>query len=265
MRAFFLDQAIDASSLKKETVTLMRINKFFTENGICSRREADRFIEEGRVQINGQVAKLGDQVEDGDQVTLNGKPVRVETKKVYIMFNKPPGVICTTDHGIKGNIVDAVNHPLRVYNIGRLDRDSKGLILLTNDGSIVNKILRAQFGHEKEYIVATMSPVSDEFLFKMARGVDIGNHVTKPCTVKRLNPSTFAMILTEGKNRQIRRMCEALGAKVRHLQRVRIMNIKLGDLPEGKWKDIPEKDLSTLLKILEKVPSDNDRNLDVEE
>ena len=230
----------------------MRINKFFTEQGFCSRRQADKLIEEERVKINGRVAVLGDQVAEGDEVTLDGKVISFNPTKTYIMYNKPRGITCTTDLSIEGNIIDAIKHPLRVFPIGRLDKDSTGLIFLTNDGDIVNKILRAQFGHEKEYVVEINRPVDDEVLKKLSGGVDIGDHVTLPCKVRKIGGNTFSIILTEGKNRQIRRMCEALGSRVKNLHRIRIMNIKIADLKMGQWKDIPKDQLDALKKDLEK-------------
>jgi 23S rRNA pseudouridine2604 synthase len=244
----------------------MRINKFFTDQGYCSRRQADKLIEEKRVKINGRIAVLGDQVQDGDAVTLDDKPISFSGPKTYIMYNKPRGITSTTDLRIAGNIIDAVNHPLRVFPIGRLDKDSTGLILLTNDGDIVNKILRAQYGHEKEYVVEINRPVDEIFIKKMAAGVDIGDHITKPCKMKKLGGNTFSIILTEGKNRQIRRMCEALGAVVKNLHRIRIMNIEIGNLKPGQWKDIPAEELQKLKKATEigSTSSTHD-NLDIEE
>lgn len=244
----------------------MRINKFFTERGLCSRREADRLIEARRVKINDRVAVLGDQVNEGDKVFVDGKLIEFSPPKTYIMYNKPRGITSTTDLRIDGNIVDAVAHPERVFPIGRLDKDSTGLIFLTNDGDIVNKILRAQFGHEKEYIVEINRPVDESFIKKLSSGVDIGGYVTKPCKVKKVGGNTFTIILTEGKNRQIRRMCEAQGAVVKNLQRVRIMNVKLGSLKSGQWQDIPAGELSELMKVLETqriaIPEDS---LEIEE
>ncbi len=224
----------------------MRINKFFTDQGYCSRREADKYIEGGRVKINGRVAVLGEQVNPTDRITLDGKPISFNPKKVYIMYNKPKGITCTTELKVKGNIISDIKHPLRIFPIGRLDKDSTGLIFLTNDGDIVNLILRAQFGHEKEYHVSVNKPFEDKFLDKMSRGVDIGDHHTLPCKIKKLGPRSFSIILTEGKNRQIRRMCQALGFTVTALHRIRIMNIKIGALQSGEWADIPEDDLSLL-------------------
>lgn len=225
----------------------MRINKYLTDHGYCSRREADRLIEAGKVLIDGRKAKLGDQVEERSEVMVNGQKIKGVSRKVYIMYNKPVGVTCTTDRSIRGNIVDAVNHPMRVFPIGRLDKDSSGLIFLTNDGDIVNKILRAQFGHEKEYIVTVRKHINEDFIKKMSNGVNIGGYMTKSCNVTKINDKTFSIILTEGKNRQIRRMCEALGHDVAVLQRIRIMNVKLMPfLTPGTWRDIPKPVLKTL-------------------
>ena len=228
----------------------MRINKFFTEQGYCSRREADRLIEAGRVKINGRKAVLGDQVSDQDHVTLDGQRILFNPQKIYLMYNKPRGVTCTTEKNVKGNIVDAVNHPQRVFPIGRLDKDSTGLIFLTNDGDIVNKILRAQYGHEKEYVVEINQPIHRDFLNKMRQGVNIGDHVTKKCKVEQIGKNQFVIVLTEGKNRQIRRMCEVLGATVKNLHRVRIMNVKIDDLKSGEWREIPGPLLSELKNSL---------------
>jgi 23S rRNA pseudouridine2604 synthase len=229
----------------------MRINKFFTDQGHCSRREADKLISAGRVQINGRKAVLGDQVEPNDEVTLDGKKILFNPKRIYIMYNKPQGVTCTTDTRVRGNIIEAVGYSQRIFTIGRLDKDSTGLIFLTNDGDIVNRILRAQYRHEKEYQVEVDHALTDEFLQKMASGVDIGDHLTLPCKTIKLGKNSFSLILTEGKNRQIRRMCEALGYFVRKLHRVRIMNVKVGDLPLGKWKEIPAHELNSLMASLE--------------
>jgi 23S rRNA pseudouridine2604 synthase len=238
----------------------MRINRYLTDVGYCSRREADRLIESGKVKINDQLAKLGQQVGPGDIVFVDGKKVGQvgeQRKRTYLMYHKPRGIICTTDTTEPGNIVDAIAYSERVFPIGRLDKDSTGLIFLTSDGEIVNKILRAQFGHEKEYEVIVDKPVDDTFLKKMSSGVDIGDHFTLPCKIKKINPSTFSLILTEGKNRQIRRMCEALGYKVRHLKRVRIMNVRLGKLKEGEFKSIPQDELKKLMELLSGQNNEN--------
>ena len=212
----------------------MRLNKFISESGKASRRGADKLIEEGRVKINGRKAKIGDQVKPGDEVMVNRQRIRLARNNVYLALNKPVGITCTTEKNVKGNIDDLVNHPLRVFNIGRLDKDSDGLILLTNDGDIVNKILRAENNHEKEYIVSVDKPITPEFVEKMSKGVRILGTKTLPCKVDQLSKYEFKIILTQGLNRQIRRMCEALGYEVYRLQRVRIMNIHLGNLPVGQ-------------------------------
>lgn len=225
----------------------MRLNKFISETGICSRREADSWIEQGRVTVNGQPAQLGAQVEAGDDVRVDGRPVGASKKNVYIALNKPVGITCTTERHVRGNIVDFVNHTERIFPIGRLDKDSEGLILLTNDGDIVNEILRAEHNHEKEYIVTVDRPLTPEFVRGMAGGVPILGTVTKPCTVTAVGRNSFRIILTQGLNRQIRRMCEAFGYTVRHLQRVRIINIHLGDLKTGQWRDLSAAELRGLL------------------
>ncbi|MCG3087610.1 23S rRNA pseudouridine(2604) synthase RluF [Sporosarcina cyprini] len=232
----------------------MRINKFLSEAGIVSRRGADKWIEDGRVTINGQPAELGSRVEPGDDVKVDGKPVQTEEQLVYIALNKPVGITSTTERHVEGNVVDFVNHPLRVFHIGRLDKDSDGLLLLTNDGDIVNEILREEHGHEKEYIVTVDRPITKEFIRQMETGVDILGTTTKPCKVKQLGPRKFNITLTQGLNRQIRRMCSALGYHVRRLQRTRIMNIHLGNLPVGTWRDLTEKELRELFSMLEYEP-----------
>ena len=232
----------------------MRINKFISETGFTSRRGADKLIAEGRVTINGIVAELGSQAEDGDTVCIDGKPITKEHENVYIALNKPVGITSTTERHIKGNIVDFVNHPLRIFHIGRLDKDSDGLILLTNDGDIVNEILRAENKHEKEYIVTVDKPITQDFLKKMASGVEILNTKTLPCKVKQLSKNVFNITLTQGLNRQIRRMCSALGYEVRSLRRTRIMNIHLGNLKVGEWRDLTKAELKQLFKDLNYTP-----------
>lgn len=235
---------------------MMRLNKFISESGKASRRGADKLIEEGRVKINGRKAKIGDQVKPGDKVMVNGQMLRLARNNVYLALNKPVGITCTTEKNVKGNIVDLVNHPLRVFNIGRLDKDSDGLILLTNDGDIVNEILRAENNHEKEYIVSVDKPITDEFVEKMSKGVRILGTKTLPCKVEQLSKYEFKIILTQGLNRQIRRMCEALGYEVYRLQRVRIMNIHLGNLPVGQWRDLTKKEKDRLFKDLNYTPQE---------
>lgn len=224
----------------------LRINKFISEKGVCSRREADKLVEEGRVFINGIKAATGSKVYPGDEVKLDGKLLTKREELVYIALNKPAGITSTTEHKVKGNIVDFLKHEKRIFPIGRLDKDSQGLILLTNDGDIVNKILRAGNNHDKEYIVTVDKPITQEFIRRMSSGVGILDTITKPCIVKPEGKCTFRIILTQGLNRQIRRMCEALGYRVIKLKRIRIMNIHLKDLPEGKWRYLTTEELQTL-------------------
>ncbi|GAK43335.1 pseudouridine synthase [Paenibacillus sp. TCA20] len=228
----------------------MRINKYISETGYCSRREADKLVDSGKVTINGVVAVLGSQAEEGDEVLVDGKPLRAKGNTVYIALNKPVGITSTTEQHIEGNIVDFVGHQERIFPIGRLDKDSEGLILMTNDGDIVNKILRAEGKHEKEYIVTVNRPVTESFLRGMSSGVKILGERTLPCTVTRISEKTFRIILTEGKNRQIRRMCSAFGYEVRKLKRIRIMNIHLGSQAIGTWRELSEQEKSELGKLL---------------
>jgi len=226
----------------------VRLNKYISETGICSRREADAWIAAGRVRVNGQVAVLGTQAEEGDLVEVDGKPVAARrSETVYIALNKPVGITCTTERHIPGNIIDYVRHPQRIFPIGRLDKDSEGLILLTNNGDIVNEILREENAHEKEYVVTVDRPITDDFLFGMADGVEILDTRTKPCKVRRIGRNVFGIILTQGLNRQIRRMCAAFDYKVRRLQRVRIVNIRLDGIKTGEWRDLTAAELRGLL------------------
>ncbi|MEK7094508.1 MAG: pseudouridine synthase [Patescibacteria group bacterium] len=215
-----------------------RINKFLSESGRWSRREADRLISDGRVFLNGKSAKLGDIVEDDDGVVVNGEPVIQNYKTVYLAYNKPTGIEVTTNRKVEKNILDAVGYPTRLFPIGRLDKNSSGLILLTNDGDIVNKILRPSEEHEKEYIVHIFGEVNDSFLKAMENGAMIFGKKTKPCRTAFQNTHAFRIILTEGMNRQIRRMADSAGEKVTAIKRVRIMNIKLGKLPNGEWRNL---------------------------
>jgi 23S rRNA pseudouridine2604 synthase len=228
----------------------VRLNKFLSESGACSRREADEYIAEGRVTVNGVPAALGTQVSEGDDVRLDGDQVgqaRKKVKPVYIALNKPVGITCTTERHVAGNIVDFVNHPERVFPIGRLDKDSEGLILLTNDGDIVNEVLRAEHNHEKQYVVAVDRAITPEFIEQMSAGVRLSDATTKRCKVTRVGPKVFDIVLTQGLNRQIRRMCEALGYTVEALQRVRIMHIRLGELPLGRWRQLTPQEIAPLL------------------
>lgn len=229
----------------------MRINKYIAESGACSRREADKLIEEKRVTLNGKISELGTVVEPGDTVCIDDRPICNKKKRVYIALNKPVGIECTTDSRVAENIVDFVDHPERVFPIGRLDKDSEGLILMTNDGDIVNKILRAENNHEKEYIVTVNKPITDAFLQGMAAGVEILGRKTKPCKVYPIDKNTFRIILTQGLNRQIRRMCEVFGYRVLKLRRIRIMNIRLGLLKTGHWRNVTNKEMDELMRLLE--------------
>lgn len=231
---------------------LTRINKFLSEAGFCSRREADRLIAEGRVTINGVVPEMGTKVSPTDVIRVNGKLITEPTEQpIYIAFNKPIGIVCTTDTKVeRNNIIEYINYPKRIFPIGRLDKPSEGLILLTNDGDIVNKILRARNNHEKEYIVAVDKPVTPLFIKSMSKGVPILDTVTRECFVEQINPYGFRIILTQGLNRQIRRMCDYLGYKVLKLRRIRIMNIKL-DMPVGQWRHLTDKELKDINQLTE--------------
>ena len=229
-----------------------RINKYLSEVGYCSRRVADSLIEEGKVTINGEIPEMGTKVEDGDQVEVEGQRIEKSTKheKIYLVFNKPAGIVCTTDRRVESdNIIDFIKYPTRIFPIGRLDKPSEGLIFLTNDGDIVNKILRARNNHEKEYIVSVNRPINRDFIQSMSNGVEILDTITKNCFVKQLGPKKFRIILTQGLNRQIRRMCESLGFRVKSLKRVRIMNIKL-DVSTGEYREFTKKELFELNELL---------------
>lgn len=231
-----------------------RLNKFISESGICSRREADRYIEQGNVKINGKRASIGDQVYPGDIVHVNGnalEPVEA-TQHIYIALNKPTGITSTTDLTDRTNIIDYVNHSRRVFPIGRLDKDSQGLIFLTSDGDIVNKILRASNNHEKEYVVTVNKIITDQFITDMGAGVPILGQRTKRCKIVKETPYIFRIILVQGLNRQIRRMCEYFGYEVTKLERVRIMNVTLKGLPQGDWRDLTAEELKGIFKLIEK-------------
>ncbi|MCM4160397.1 23S rRNA pseudouridine(2604) synthase RluF [Antarcticibacterium flavum] len=230
---------------------LTRINKYLSEAGYCSRREADKLIDKGRVTINGKVPEMGTKVAPGDLVEVDGKPIsNKKEEQVYLAFNKPVGIVCTTDTGVeKDNIIDFINYPKRIFPIGRLDKASEGLIFLTNDGDIVNKILRARNNHEKEYVVTVDRPITSTFIKRMGSGVPILDTVTKKCEVEQLGKFDFRIILTQGLNRQIRRMCEYLGYEVTALKRIRIMNVQL-DIPLGEWRDLTAEELQTIQKMV---------------
>ncbi|MDP9088416.1 MAG: pseudouridine synthase [Pseudomonadota bacterium] len=225
----------------------MRLNKYISETGVCSRREADKWIEAGRVTCNGQPAALGTKVAEGDEVRIDGDLIGHKKKSVYIALNKPVGIICTTESQIEDNIIAHIGFPERIFPVGRLDRDSEGLILLTNNGDIVNEILRSENNHEKEYLVTVDRPITDLALRMLSQGVKIMGEITKPSKVTRVDDQCFRIILTQGLNRQIRRMCSALGYKAQRLQRVRIMNIYLGNLRPGQWRHLTPAELSGFL------------------
>ena len=228
-----------------------RINKYLSESGYCSRREADRLIEQKRIKINGELAVVGSKVTDQDKITVDDKPIKKQNEFIYLAFNKPVGITSTTDQTIKDNIVDYINYHKRIFHIGRLDKDSEGLILMTNDGDIVNQILRAENNHEKEYIVVVNKKITQDFLTNMSKGVPILDTVTKPCYIKQTGEKTFKIILTEGLNRQIRRMCDYFGYQVTSLKRIRIMHIHL-DVPTGKYRELTKNELAQLFMLIKK-------------
>jgi len=228
-----------------------RINKYLSEIGYCSRRAADKLIAEKRIMLNGALPEMGTKVTEKDEIRVDGKRItHANAKPTYLAFNKPRGIVCTTDTRVeKNNIIDYINYPSRIFPIGRLDKDSEGLIFLTNDGDIVNKILRARNNHEKEYLVTVNKPITTAFIKKMSAGVPILDTVTRPCVVEQIDKFSFNIILTQGLNRQIRRMCEYFDYKVKRLQRTRIMNVSL-DLPIGKWRDLNHKELKEINRLI---------------
>jgi 23S rRNA pseudouridine2604 synthase len=228
----------------------MRIDKFVSETGYCSRRETKRLIHAKRITINGYPCEKNSIVEQGDCVLIDDKQIPTKQESLYIMLNKPIGITCTAAKHIEGNIIDFVNYPERIFPIGRLDKSSEGLIILTNDGDIVNRMMRSEHGHEKEYVVTVDKPFSDYFLEGMSKGVDIVGGRTKPCQVTRINDTMFRIVLTQGLNRQIRRMCRYYGYTVIKLERVRIMNTELGDLPKGEWRYMTEVEREELMEQL---------------
>lgn len=230
----------------------IRINKAISSSGYCSRRQADTLIEEKRVKINGKIAELGDRVNEEDIITIDDRPINEDNKHVYLILNKPVGITCTTDQRVIGNVIDFINYPKRIFHVGRLDKPSEGLLLMTNDGDIVNKILRAEYEHEKEYIVRVNRPVTSSFVQKMSAGVPILDTVTKRCKVERVSRYTFKIILKQGLNRQIRRMCEYFGYHVESLKRIRLIHIQLGDLPVGKWRYLTKDELGELYREVDK-------------
>ena len=238
-----------------------RINKYLSEVGYCSRRAADKLIDAGRVTINGKIPEMGTKITVNDEVHVDGKLITKSTEKsVYLAFNKPVGIVCTTDTRVeKDNIIEYINYPTRIFPIGRLDKPSEGLIFLTNDGDIVNKILRARNNHEKEYLVTVNKPITADFIKKMGQGIPILETITRKCVVEQINRNTFKIILTQGLNRQIRRMCEYLDYRVRTLKRIRIMNVKL-DIPVGKWRYITDNELDEINKLVQDSSKVNEIN-----
>jgi 23S rRNA pseudouridine2604 synthase len=227
-----------------------RINKFIRESGFCSRREADKLIETGRVTINGKLPEVGTKVTPSDEVRVDGKLIQATEPSTYIAFHKPVGITCTTELDIKGNIIQYINHPQRIFPIGRLDKPSEGLIFLTNDGDIVNKILRAGNNHEKEYLVTVDRPITADFLSQMGNGIPILDTTTQKCLVMKESTYVFRIILTQGLNRQIRRMCDYLGYSVTKLKRVRIMNVTLDDIPVGKWRNLTRAEIAEINRMV---------------
>ncbi len=241
----------DRVKISSDRNNSIRINKYISEKGLCSRREADELIRQGRVTINDEKAEMGSKVYPGDIVKLGGKSLKPKDRPVYLAFNKPAGIVCTTDQKEKDNIIDFINFPKRIFPIGRLDKESEGLIFLTSDGDIVNKILRAGNNHEKEYIVTVNKAITEGFVESMAKGVRILGTVTKKCRTTQMSKYMFRIILTEGMNRQIRRMCEAFGYEVVKLKRVRIMNVMLGSLTVGQWRHLTHEELKTINRLIE--------------
>jgi len=240
-------------------VNSININKYISDTGICSRREAEKYIVEERVTINNIIAKLGNRVNPGDVVKVDGEKLKVVTNDIYIAFNKPVGIICTTELKIKNNIIQYINHPKRMFPIGRLDKESEGLIFLTNDGNIVNKILRAGNNHEKEYIVTVDKPINDNFIERMSNGIPMLGTVTNKCKVEMQSTYVFKIILTQGLNRQIRRMCSFCGYEVRKLKRVRIMNIGLKNLKLGEWREFTAQEIDGILKMVATSSKTNEK------
>ncbi len=226
----------------------MRLNKYIADCGICSRRQADKLIEEGKVKVDGEIAVMGTKVTPGQKVTVNGKDIKDDGQTIIMFFNKPVGLVCTTAEDEKNNVVKYINYHRRIYPVGRLDKDSEGLLILTNRGDLVNGIMRSRYDHEKEYIVTVHKPITEKFLEGMSKGVPILDTVTKPCFVEKLGKYKFRIIITQGLNRQIRRMCEHFGFEVTSLKRIRILSIELGDLKPGQWRMATKAERKFLLK-----------------
>ncbi len=246
----------------EKNLNSINLNKYISSTGICSRREAEKYIQDGRVTINGKPTQLGNRVFEGDEVKIDGKLLNSKPKTLYIALNKPVGIVSTTDSKERKNIVRHVNHPQRLFPIGRLDKPSEGLIFLTNDGDIVNKILRAGNNHQKEYIVSVNKKIDEQFTRKMSNGIPILGTVTKKCIVEKINDYTFKIILTQGLNRQIRRMCEYLNFEVTKLKRTRIMNVSLGKLKPGEWRELTQIEIDTINKLVSTSSKTEDASLD---
>lgn len=237
--------------------TMIRLNKYLSDSGICSRREADRLIEQGSVTVDGLTAVMGQKVSPLSTVKVKGNAVHPTNQKVYLLFHKPRGIICTADKREKKNIIRYLNYPLRLTYAGRLDKDSEGLMLMTNDGNLINTMMRARNGHEKEYLVKVNKPLTKEFLQNMSKGVPILDTITRPCAIEKVDTYTFRIILTQGLNRQIRRMCEYFHYDVVTLKRIRILNLQLGDLPSGKSRPVTENELRVLFQNIQQTPLKN--------
>ena len=250
--------------MEKNNNNSINLNKYISSTGICSRREAEKFIVNGLVTINGVKAQLGNRVFEGDKVKLNGKLIESKTTTLYIAYNKPVGIVCTTDSKERNNIVKAIGHPERLFPIGRLDKPSQGLIFLTNDGDIVNKILRAGNNHQKEYIVTVNKPINNDFIKQMSNGIPILGTVTKKCLVEQINKNTFKIILTQGLNRQIRRMCEYLNFEVTKLKRTRIMNVNLEKLAEGSWRELTKDEMNEINTMISSSSKTEEASKDVQ-
>ncbi|WP_298367608.1 23S rRNA pseudouridine(2604) synthase RluF [uncultured Lutibacter sp.] len=250
--------------MEKNNNNSINLNKYISSTGICSRREAEKFIVNGLVTINGVKAQLGNRVFEGDKVKLNGKLIESKTTTLYIAYNKPVGIVCTTDSKERNNIVKAIGHPERLFPIGRLDKPSQGLIFLTNDGDIVNKILRAGNNHQKEYSVTVNKPINNNFIKQMSNGIPILGTVTKKCLVEQINKNTFKIILTQGLNRQIRRMCEYLNFEVTKLKRTRIMNVNLEKLAEGSWRELTKDEMNEINTMISSSSKTEEASKDVQ-
>ncbi|WP_372767200.1 23S rRNA pseudouridine(2604) synthase RluF [Lutibacter sp.] len=251
-------------AVEKTNENSVNLNKYISSTGICSRREAEKWITEGAVTINDKPTQLGNRVFEGDVVKINGKPLNAKPKTLYIAFNKPVGIVCTTDLKERKNIVDFINHTQRLFPIGRLDKPSQGLIFLTNDGDIVNKILRAGNNHEKEYIVSVRQPITSEFIQKMGGGLPILGTITKKCEVTKLSDYSFKIVLTQGLNRQIRRMCDYLNYEVTSLKRTRIMNVNLDGLKVGEWRELTEKEMLQINKMIADSSKTEEASIDAQ-